>query len=109
MSSVMDMSLGLGAAFLCAFFTNLAALYKHRGSCAAPDINMRHPLASAVGLWRSPWFAIGMGVAGVAFALHVVAIASAPLSLVQAVIAGGLVWLAVLADRCFGMSLGARQ
>ena len=33
----------------------------------------------------------------------------APLSLVQAVISGGLVFLTVLAERCFGCSVGTRQ
>jgi hypothetical protein len=33
----------------------------------------------------------------------------APLSLVQAIIAGGLVFLTVLAERCFGFNVGTRQ
>ena len=47
-----------------------------------------------------------MGVALVAWLFHVAALALAPISLVQAVISGGLVFLAVLADRWFGFSLG---
>jgi drug/metabolite transporter (DMT)-like permease len=50
-----------------------------------------------------------MGVALVAWLFHVAALALAPLSLVQAVISGGLVFLAVLADRWFGFSLGKRE
>jgi len=101
--------LGIGFALLCAFFTNLGFLCKHRGAIAAPDVTIRHPLRSAAGLYRSKWFAIGMGIALGAWGFHVAAMALAPLSLVQAVIAGGLVWLAVLADRVFGFSVGGRQ
>ncbi len=84
-------------------------LLKHRGACAAPDVSLKHPVASAVGLFRSKWFAIGMLVALGAWVFHVAALALAPLSVVQAVIAGGLVFLTVLAERYFGCSVGTRQ
>ena len=70
---------------------------------------MRHPLRSAIDLFRSRWWSIGWGVAAVAFALHVAALTLAPLSIGQAVLAGGLVFLAVLAERYFGFELGRRQ
>src|SRR6185369_1450410 len=70
---------------------------------------MKHPVASATGLFRSKWFAIGMRVALGAWVFHVGALAMAPLSVVQAVIAGGLVFLTVLAERWFGYSVGTRQ
>jgi hypothetical protein len=70
---------------------------------------MRHPLRSAKDLFCSKWFAIGWGVAVLAWIFHVAAMALAPLSVVQAVIAGGLVFLAVLAERSFGLQLGRRQ
>jgi drug/metabolite transporter (DMT)-like permease len=70
---------------------------------------MRHPLRSAIDLFRSRWWSIGWGVAGVAFALHVAALTLAPISVGQAVLAGGLVFLAVLAERFFGFELGRRQ
>jgi drug/metabolite transporter (DMT)-like permease len=101
--------LGILLALLCALATNVGFLLKHRGACAAPDVSLRHPLRSAVGLFRSKWFAIGMLVALVAWLLHVMALAMAPLSVVQAVIAGGLVFLTVLAERWFGCSVGIRQ
>src|SRR3954452_25316942 len=105
----MTLQIGIFLALLCALATNLGFLFKHRGACAAPDVNMRHPLRSAAGLFRSKWFAIGMLVAVGAWVLHVVAMALAPLSLVQAVISGGLVFLTVLAERYFGCSVGTRQ
>ena len=96
-------------ALLCAFATNVGFLLKHRGACAAPDVSLRHPVRSAVGLFCSPWFLLGMVVAAGAWALHVGALALAPLSVVQAVIAGGLVFLTVLAERFFGCTVGTRQ
>jgi drug/metabolite transporter (DMT)-like permease len=103
------LSLGILLAIFCAFATNVAFLLKHRGACAAPDVSLKHPVASAIGLFRSKWFAVGMLVALVAWVFHVAALALAPLSVVQAVIAGGLVFLTVLAERYFGCSVGTRQ
>jgi drug/metabolite transporter (DMT)-like permease len=105
----MTVQLGILLALLCALASNLAFLYKHRGACAAPDVDWRHPLRSGKALFRSRWFAVGMSVAVFAWLLHVAAMALAPLSIVQAVLAGGLVFLTVLAERFFGFKLGTRQ
>ncbi len=105
----MTLQLGILLALGCAFATNLGFLYKHRGACAAPSVDMRHPLRSAVGLFSSKWFAIGMAVATGAFGLHVAALALAPLSVVQAVLSGGIVLVAILAERLFGFRVGPRQ
>jgi drug/metabolite transporter (DMT)-like permease len=103
------LQLGILLAVFCAFATNVGFLLKHRGACAAPDVSLKHPVASAIGLFRSKWFAVGMLVALGAWVFHVAALAMAPLSIVQAVIAGGLVFLTVLAERYFGCSVGTRQ
>jgi drug/metabolite transporter (DMT)-like permease len=105
----MTLQLGILLAFFCALATNLGFLFKHRGACAAPDVTLKHPIRSAAGLFRSKWFTIGMLVAVGAWVFHVGALALAPLSLVQAVISGGLVLLTVLAERFFGCSVGTRQ
>jgi drug/metabolite transporter (DMT)-like permease len=105
----LTLQVGILLALLCAFATNVGFLLKHRGACAAPDVSLRHPVRSAVGLFRSNWFAAGMMVATVAWGFHVAALALAPLSVVQAVIAGGLVFLTVLAERFFGCTVGTRQ
>jgi drug/metabolite transporter (DMT)-like permease len=101
--------LGLILALASAVATNLAFLFKHRGAVLAPPIRVRHPLRSAVGLFRSRWFLVGWMVAIVAWLLHVGALSLAPLSIVQAVLSGGLVFLAVFAERFFGFQLGRRQ
>jgi drug/metabolite transporter (DMT)-like permease len=103
------MILGLILAITSAVATNLAFLFKHRGAVLAPPIRVRHPLRSAAGLFRSRWFLVGWIVAIVAWGLHVGALALAPLSIVQAVLSGGLVFLAVFAERFFGFRLGRRQ
>ena len=105
----MTLQIGILLALLCAFATNVGFLLKHRGACAAPAVSLKHPLASAVGLFRSKWFTIGMLVALGAWTFHVAALALAPLSVVQAVISGGLVFLTVMAERWFGFSVGNRQ
>jgi drug/metabolite transporter (DMT)-like permease len=100
---------GLILALASALATNLAFLFKHRGAVLAPPVRVRYPLRSAAGLLRSRWFLVGWIVAIVAWALHVGALSLAPLSIVQAVLSGGLVFLAVFAERFFGFHLGRRQ
>ncbi|MBA3420943.1 MAG: hypothetical protein H0U12_03475 [Thermoleophilaceae bacterium] len=105
----MAFTVGLVCAVVSAFGTNLSFLYKHRGAVAAPDVDIRKPLRSAIDLFRSKWWTIGWAVAVVAFGAHVAALALLPLSLAQSVLSGGFVLLAVLAERYFGFDLGRRQ
>src|SRR3954465_1646200 len=105
----MTLQLGILLALLCAVATNLGFFYKHRGACAAPAVDIRHPLRSAKGLFGSPWFMLGMLVATGAWAFHVAALALAPMSVVQVVLAGGVVLLAIMAERLFGFEVGRRQ
>ncbi len=105
----MTLSLGILLALLCALTTNVGFLYKYRGACAAPAVDMRHPFATARGLFASRLFAVGMLVAVGAWVFHVAAMALAPLSVVQVVLAGGVVLLAVMAERVFGLRVGRRQ
>jgi hypothetical protein len=100
---------GLGLALGSALGTSVAFLFKQRGAVLAPAVRARHPLRSAADLFRSRWFSLGWAVAVAAWGLHVGALALAPLSVVQAVLSGGLVFLAVLAERYFGFHLGRRQ
>jgi len=100
---------GLILAVTSALATNLAFLFKQRGAVLAPPVRVRQPLRSATDLFRSRWFAVGWLVAIIAWGLHVGALSLAPLSIVQAVLSGGLVFLAVLAERFFGFRLGRRQ
>jgi hypothetical protein len=102
-------TLGIALALACAAMANLGMLCKHRGACEAPEIRLRSPLRSAAALFQSKWWTVGFAVASAAWVLHVAAMAVAPLSLVQAVIAGGLVLLAYPATRYFGHTLSRRE
>ena len=103
------MTAGLALALGSALGTSVAFLFKQRGALLAPPVRARHPLRSAAGLFRSRWFSLGWAVAVVAWGLHVGALALAPLSVVQAVLSGGLVFLAVLAERYFGFRRSRRS
>jgi drug/metabolite transporter (DMT)-like permease len=100
---------GAALALASAFVTNLGFLWRHRGAVAAPAVDVRRPLHSAICLFRSKWWTIGYAAAVVAWLLHVGALALAPLSIVQSALAGGFVFLAVLAERFFGFELGRRE
>ena len=100
---------GILLALACALATNVGFLYKHRGACAAPAVNIRRPLATAAALFASPLFTVGWVIGAGAWVFHVAAMSVAPLSLVQAVLAGGIVLLAVMAERMLGCRVGRRQ
>ncbi len=101
--------LGLLLALGCALLSNVALLCKFRGANRAPDVRFSKPWQSTEALFASRWWSIGFAIAFVAWGLHVAALALAPLSLVQSVIAGGIALLAVPARRWFGISLGKRE
>jgi hypothetical protein len=100
---------GVLLAIACAFTANVALLCKHRGACASPEVRISRPLKSAAALFRSRWWAIGFAIALGAWVLHVGALALAPLSLVETVISGGIVLLAWLAERWFGLRVSPRE
>jgi drug/metabolite transporter (DMT)-like permease len=100
---------GLLFALGSALATNVGFLLRHRGAVEAPDVDVRRPLRTVAGLFRSKWWSIGFAVAAVAWTLHVAALGFAPLSLVQAVLASGFVLLGLLAERFFGFHLGRRE
>lgn len=68
-----------------------------------------NPLRSTWSLFKSPWYALGLAVAMASWGLHVAALALAQISLVQSIIAGGLVLVTILADRLFGMHVSRRE
>lgn len=103
------MEIGLALAAVVALLTNLAALLKHRGCQHTQPISIARPLASLKALAASPWFAAGWCLAALAWLAHVAALSLAPISLVQAVLAGGAVTLAVLSQRLFGDPVERRQ
>jgi multidrug transporter EmrE-like cation transporter len=105
----MTLQLGIILALTCAFVSNLGFFFKHRGACACAKVDIRHPLRTARNLYSSKWFALGMAIATSAWVFHVAALAVAPISVVQVVLAGGVVMIGVMADRLFGVAVGNRQ
>src|SRR3712207_4701550 len=107
--SFMTLHLGILLALVCAVASNVAFFFKHRGACEACKVDIKHPFRTAKSLWSSKWFAAGMGIGCAAWGLHVAAIALAPLSIVQAVLSGGVALLAVMAEKLFGLQTTPRQ
>jgi hypothetical protein len=101
--------IGILLALACALAANVGFIYKHRGCAAAPAVDVTRPFKTTRSLYASRWFAIGMAVAAVAWLFHVAAMAVAPLSVVQPVLAGGVVLLAVMAEKMLGVKVGTRQ
>jgi len=104
-----SVQLGLLLALATAFVSLLGFLYKQRGASAIETIEWRRPLRALALLFSNRWFVLGIVVAMGSWALHVSALALAPISLVQSVIAGGLVLLTVMAERLFGIEVSRRE
>jgi drug/metabolite transporter (DMT)-like permease len=105
----MTLDLGILLALACAFVANLAFFLKYRGANEVPKVQVLHPFRSARSLYSSKWFTFGMLTATASWALHVGALAMAPMSVVQVALAAGVVFIAVMADRMFGYEVGTRQ
>lgn len=104
-----SVQIGLVLAVATALTSIVSFLYKHRGAVEAPAVDFRRPVHSSVVLFRSGWYTLGIVIAMGSWGLHAAALSLAPISLVQSVIAGGLVLLTVLADRMFGMTVTKRE
>lgn len=105
----LSVELGLLLALLTAVASLLGFLLKHRGAVESPDVEWRRPVRSSLALFGSRTYTIGMGVAMASWGLHVAALSLAPISLVQTVIAGGLVLLTVLASWLFEHEVTRRE
>jgi drug/metabolite transporter (DMT)-like permease len=104
-----SVQLGVAFALATAFASIVGFLYKHRGAVESPPIDWRRPVRSSLALFRSRWYVLGILIALGSWGFHVAALALAPISLVQSVIAGGLVLLTVTADRLFGFRVTRRE
>lgn len=104
-----SVQLGLVCSLACATVAILGFLFKERGAAAAPPVQWRHPIRSTVALFSNRWWTLGILVAMLAWVFHVAALALAPISLVQATIAGGLVLLTPIADKVFGFHISRRE
>ena len=105
----LSVQIGLLLALATAFASVVGFLYKHRGAVESPPVEMRHPIRTSLALFRSRWYVLGIVIATASWGFHVGALALAPISLVQAVIAGGLVLLTVSADKLFAHEVTRRE
>ena len=101
--------IGLVFALATALASIIGFLYKHRGAVESPGVEFRRPVSTSVRLFQSKWYSLGIIIALTGWGFHVAALSLAPISLVQSVIAGGLVLLTVIADRVFGHSVTRRE
>ncbi len=104
-----SVQIGLLFAVGTAFASIVGFLFKQRGAVESPAVEWRRPLATSLALFRSRWYVLGIVIATASWGLHVTALSLAPITLVQSVIAGGLVLLTVIADRLFGMRVTRRE
>ena len=104
-----SVQIGLLLALVCAFTSIVGFLYKHRGAVESAPVEWRRPVRSSAALFKSRWYVLGIAVALGSWGFHVAALSLAPISLVQSVIAGGLVLLTVVADRLFGFTVTRRE
>lgn len=105
----LSVQLGLLLALATAIASLIGFLLKHRGAVESPDVEWRRPILSSLRLFRSRAYVLGMAVALGSWGFHVGALALAPISLVQTVMAGGLVLLTVLANRLFAHEVTQRE
>src|SRR3954467_11911976 len=97
----LSVQVGLLLALVTALMSVVGFFLKHRGAVAAPPVPWRGPWGSTGALFRSPVYTLGCVVATTSWGFHVAALGLAPISLVQTVIAGGLVLVTAGADRLF--------
>jgi drug/metabolite transporter (DMT)-like permease len=105
----LSVQLGLLLSLATALASVVGFLYKHKGAQLAPEVDWKRPVHSTFVLFRSGWYTLGIVVALGGWFFHVGALALAPISLVQSVIAGGLVLLTVCADKLFGHRVTRRE
>ncbi len=94
--------LGLAFALLASVGLNLSYLLQHGGVADAPAITLRHPIVSMRGVLSSRLWLVGAAVGTAGWAMHILALTRAPLSLVQAFLAGGLALVVPLAAKNLG-------
>lgn len=102
-------AIGLVLALASTTLTSLSYLREHEAAAGLPALSLRRPMHSARLLLRSrPWVR-GFAMESAGFGLYVVALALAPLALVQSVAAGGLGILAVAGARLAHRPLTRRE
>jgi hypothetical protein len=104
-SATTPLALGLGLALSASVAQSAGFLLQHIGARERPRVTPRHPLVTLRASFTSRLWLLGLAAGSAGFLLHLTALALAPLSLVQAFVAGGLALTAPLAAFGFGHRL----
>jgi len=104
----MGLAGGLILALLAALALNAGFFVQHGATNTMVSLSIRHPLTSARLLVSDRQWMLGYAAGWIGWGLYIAALALAPLSLVQAVSAGGVGVLAILAHQ-FGTPLQGRE
>jgi hypothetical protein len=100
---------GLLVAIASALALNWGFFAQHAAASRLSPLSLRHPVRSLRLLVSTPRWLAGYTAGMVGWGLYLVALALAPLSLVQAASAGGVGFLALLAWKLGGVSLTRRE
>jgi hypothetical protein len=100
---------GLALALGSAAALNWGFLRQHGAASSLPPLSVRRPLRSLRLLYSDPGWLLGFVVGLAGWALYVAALRLAPLSLVQAVSAGGIGLLALFVERTTDVRLSPRE
>ncbi|HEY2181183.1 MAG TPA: hypothetical protein VGH09_05880 [Solirubrobacteraceae bacterium] len=103
------LALALPLALLSTTLVNLAYLREHDAASSLPTLSLRRPVHSLTLLLSDRSWLVGFAMEGGGFLLYALALALAPLALVQSVAAGGIGLLAFLTVRLGGGRLGRRR
>jgi hypothetical protein len=104
-----QIALALVITLVSACFLNLGYLLEHSVASQLPRLSLRRPIASLRSLLGNRRWLTGFAAEAFGWLLYVVALDLAPLSLVQAVAAGGIGILAVMVSRVTHVPLTGRE
>jgi hypothetical protein len=104
-----QIALALLITLVSACLLNVGYLLEHSVASEAPPLSLRYPVASLRSLLGNRRWLLGFATEGAGWLLYVVALALAPLSLVQATAAGGIGILAIMVSRVTRVPLSGRE
>ena len=105
----MQLAIALVVTVVSSCALNAGYLIEHGAASKLPPLTIRAPLRSVRLLLGSGRWLLGFGIEIAGWGLYVLAVALAPLSLVQATAAGGIGILALMASRFTGVPLQRRE
>lgn len=104
-----SLAIGLVLATTASLALNGSFLLQHAGAATAPSVTLLHPVRTVRGLLSARAWVVGLALGMGGWAMHVIALSRAPLSLVQAFVAGGLALTVPASRRWLGRSLPVRD